>query len=128
MSVVAAVARVAVAVVLVWAAVSKLRTRERTRVQTIALLGRSAGAPVATALPFVELALAIALLAWWSPVPGIVAAVLFVAFVAVVVRAQLLRLPCACLGGASDTPAGPAALLRTALLVAGAVLATGSPR
>ena len=127
MGVVAAAARIVLASVLVFAAVAKLRAPEATRRHTVALLGPR-GAVVAAALPWVELAVAVALLVWWGPVPGIVAAVLLLGFTVVVVRAQLRRLPCPCFGGASDDAAGPRQVMRNAVLIALAILATGSPR
>ncbi len=121
-------ARVVLGAVLVIAATSKLRTRAVTAAQTSALLGSRAGPPVARALPFLELAVAIALVAWWSAVAGIVASGLVLGFTVVLVVAELRRVPCACFGGssASHVP-GPAAVLRNALLLAEAVLAIGTP-
>src|SRR5690242_12887983 len=102
--------RVVLALVLAFAAVAKLRAGANTRAQTVALVGARRGPAIARALPFVELAVAVALVAWWSPVPGVVAVVVLVGFSAVVVRAQLRRLPCPCFGGASSgRAAGPAA-------------------
>jgi methylamine utilization protein MauE len=113
--------------VLATAAIAKLRARAANREQTIALVGARWGAAVAKLLPFVELAIAVALVTWWSPVPGIVALVVLLGFSAVVVRAQLRRLPCPCFGGAGRGAAGPMSLVRNALLGAYAVLATASP-
>ncbi len=127
MSVVAAVARLVLAAVLVFAAIAKLRAPEATRRHTVALLGPR-GAAVASALPWVELGVAVALVLWWSAVPGIVATLLLLVFTAVVVRAQLRRLPCPCFGGASEQAAGPKQVMRNAVLIALAILATGSPR
>jgi hypothetical protein len=127
LGVIAAAARIILAAVLVLSAVSKLRAREATRRRTVALLGPR-GAVVAAVLPWVELVIAVALLVWWSAIPGIVAAVVLLAFTVVVVRAQLRHLPCPCFGGASDRAAGPGQVLRNAVLIALAILATGSPR
>jgi hypothetical protein len=116
------------ATVLALAAIAKLRSRTTSREETIALVGAGAGPAVASALPFFELAIAIALLVWWSAVPGFVALALLLAFSVVVVRAQLRRLPCPCFGGAGrGRAAGPMSLARNALLAAYAVLATASP-
>ena len=120
-------ARLVLAAVLAIAATSKLRAGAANREQTIALVGERAGPPIATLLPFVELAIAIALVVWWSPVPGVVALLLLLGFSAIVVRAQLRRLPCPCFGGAGRGAAGPMSLVRNALLAAYAVLATASP-
>jgi len=124
MTAVAVAARVVLAVALGFAAVQKLRHRATARAQTVALLGARAGPAVALVLPFVELALAILLVLWPSPVPGIVAALLLLGFTAVVVRAELRRLPCPCFGSVSDRPAGPLEVLRNGVLLACAVLAT----
>ena len=61
--------RIVLALVLAFAAAAKLRAAENTRAQTIALVGARRGPLVARALPFVEIAVAVALVAWWSPVP-----------------------------------------------------------
>ena len=121
-------ARIVLAAVLAIAATAKLRSRTISREQTVALVGEGAGSAIATALPFVELAIAVALLLWWTAVPAVVALVLLLAFSAVVVRAQLRRLPCPCFGGAGrGEAAGPMSLVRNAVLAAYAVLATASP-
>jgi hypothetical protein len=118
---------VLLALVLGFAAIAKVRSRAPARDATVALLGGRVGRPVATVLPFVELGLAVALVAWWSPVPGIVTALVLLAFTAVLIRAALRRVPCPCFGGAPGHAAGGAAVLRNAVLVAAAVLATASP-
>jgi hypothetical protein len=83
---------------------------------------------VAAALPPVEIVIAISLVAWTSAVPGLVATALLLAFTGVLLRAHARRLPCPCFGsGGSKTPVGPAAIVRNAVPVAYAVLATGSP-
>ncbi len=121
-------ARLVLAAMLALAAFAKLRSRATSREQTIALVGGATGPAVAAALPFVELAIAIALVVWWSAIPGVVALVLLLAFSAVVVRAQLRRLPCPCFGNAGrGGAAGPMSLVRNALFAAYAVLATASP-
>jgi hypothetical protein len=125
--VIAGAARVILAVVLVVAAVAKLRARDATRRSTVALLGQR-GAVVAAVLPWVEIAIAIALVVWWAPLPGIVAAAVLLGFTAIVVRAQLRQLPCPCFGGAGNRAAGPKQVLRNAALIALAILASGSPR
>jgi hypothetical protein len=128
MAAVALAARVVLALALVVAAIAKLRAPDRTRAQTIDLIGARDGAAVARVLPFVELGIAVALIAWWTAVPGIAAAVLLVLFTLVLVRAQTRRLPCPCFGAASRPDAvGPVAILRNGILLAYAVLATASP-
>jgi hypothetical protein len=92
------------------------------------LVGDRAAPGVATLLPVAELAVAVLLVAWWGPAPGVIALVLFVAFSGVLVRAQLLHVPCLCFGTASlQPPAGPAAIVRNGVFMALAVLAVGSP-
>jgi hypothetical protein len=121
-------ARIVLAVVLVVSAISKLRAPTITREQVSALVGARHGRVVARALPMVELALAVALLAWWSFVPGVAALVLIGGFTVVLVRAQTRRLPCPCFGGGVHAvPVGPAAIVRNGVLAALAVLATASP-
>jgi hypothetical protein len=124
----ASAARFVLAIVLIIAAVSKLRALHETRRELVALLGEPIGAPLTTLLPVVELALAVLLLVWTSAVPGILAAVLLIAFSAVLVRAQVKQLPCACFGGGvGDRPPSPATVFRNGALLGCAVLATGSP-
>ena len=125
---IALAARVVLAVVLIAAAAAKLRHPMTTRAQTVALVGARSGPAVAAALPPVEIVIAISLVAWKSAVPGLVAAALLLAFTGVLLRAHARRLPCPCFGSAgSNTPVGPAAIIRNAVLVAYAVLTTGSP-
>ncbi|HTL83576.1 MAG TPA: MauE/DoxX family redox-associated membrane protein, partial [Acidimicrobiia bacterium] len=107
----------------------KLRARAATRRQMSALLGDRVGSVVAIVLPWLELLIALLLLVWWSAVPGVLAAVLLLLFTGVIVRANTRHLPCACFGGnAGNAPPGAGAIVRNALLVALAVLATASPR
>ena len=101
---IALAARIVLALVLVWAAVSKLRARRSSCAVTSALLGERAGPVVAAALPFIEIGVAFMLVAWWGPVPGIVAAILVLGFTAVVIRANARHVPCACFGAASEAP------------------------
>jgi hypothetical protein len=115
------------AAVLAYAAVGKLRRRAETREQFVALLGARVGPAVALVLPYVELAVAVALVVWWTAVPGIVAAALLLAFTAVLVRAQVRKLPCACFGASSGAPVGGGAVLRNAVLIVLAILATAIP-
>lgn len=128
MAALALAARIVLAAVLVLSATSKLRASDTTRAQVVALVGPRAGGAVARALPFVELSLAVALVVWWSAVPGVVALLLVAAFTVVLVRAQSRRLPCPCFGGGVNAdPVGPAAIVRNGVLAALAVVATGSP-
>ena len=79
-------------------------------------------------LPAAELVVAVGLVVWWSPVPGVVALLLLAAFTVVLVRAQARRVPCLCFGASRlDTPAGPASVVRNGVLGALAALAIGDP-
>jgi Methylamine utilisation protein MauE len=125
---VALAARVVLAAALTVSALAKVRARAAVK-QQVALLVSDALAPVvAPALPATELAVAVALVVRWSPVPGVVALVLLAAFTVVLVRAQARRVPCLCFGAARvETPVGAAAIVRNGVLGALAVLAIGSP-
>ena len=121
-------ARIALGVMLVFSAVAKLRARETFRGQVGKLVGNTAAPAVAMLLPVTELVVAGLLVALWNPVPGVVALVLFAAFTGVLVRAQVLHVPCLCFGTSSlEPPAGPAAIVRNGVFMALAVLAVGSP-
>ena len=121
-------ARTVLAAVLLVAAIVKLRHRETTRAQTVTLVGARRGRIIASALPIIEIVIAVALVVWTSAVPGVIAVVLLLAFTGVLLRAQARRLPCPCFAGTGGTtPVGPAAIIRNAVLLAYAVLATGSP-
>jgi uncharacterized membrane protein YphA (DoxX/SURF4 family) len=122
---IAVAARIVLAVVLLIAAVAKLRGREATRASMRALFGTPLGDALAIVVPVVEIVVAIALLFWWTVVPGVVAAVLVLAFTVVLVRAQVRRLPCPCFGASNRLPVGPSAIVRNGVLVALAILATG---
>jgi hypothetical protein len=125
---VALAARVVLAAVLTVSAVAKLRSRDAVRDQVAALAdGRLAA--IASVLPGVEVAVAVALVAFWGPIPGVVALVLLAVFTGVLIRAQARHVPCACFGaGANDAPVGPSAVVRNGVLAALAVFAVGEPR
>jgi hypothetical protein len=124
---IALAARIVLALVLVVAAVSKLRARRTSCAVTSAVLGDRWGPVVTAALPWVEFGVAFMLVAWWGPIPGIVAAILVLGFTAVLVRANARHVPCACFGGAADAPPGGGAILRNGALLALAIVATGTP-
>jgi len=125
---IAAVARVALAVVLLGAGVAKLTDRRRVVGLVAEVLGPRAAAPVAIVLPVVEVGLAVGLLALWgSAIPAWVAAGVIVAFTAVLVRALVRGVACPCFGRLSAArPVGPIDVLRNGALVALAVLASGT--
>jgi hypothetical protein len=126
MGALALAARIVLAAAFASASVSKLRDQRRVEPQMRELVG-TRFAPVASRLvPAVELVLACGLVvARGSPLPGIAALVVLVAFTVVLVRAQVRHVPCPCFGGApSSEPVGPAAVVRNGVLLALAVLAT----
>lgn len=123
---VAAAGRLVVAGALAVAAAAKILDR-RVAAQRMVLLLGPVGRPVAAVLPVVELVLAVALLAWWTPVPGLVALALLVVFTAALGRAAHARVPCPCFGGAASTPPDARDFSRNALLAVAALAATGSP-
>ena len=121
-------ARIVLAVVLASSAIAKMRSRAAVREQVATLVNRRAAPLVASLLPAVELLVAVGLVAWWSGVPGIIAAVLLALFTIVLVRAEARRVPCLCFGSSKlDTPVGPAGVIRNGVLGALAVLSVGSP-
>jgi hypothetical protein len=126
---VALAARIVLAAVLLVSAVAKVRTRDATREQMIAVVGEDARlAALVSLLPVVEIVVAVALVAAWSPIPGLVALVLLAFFTGILLRARARHVPCACFGaGAADTPVGSASIVRNGVLAALAVLATGDP-
>ena len=116
------------AVVLAISALAKLRARAAVREQMDDLVGRRFAPLIGPALPVAELAVAVALVVWWTPVPGVIALALLAAFTVVLVRAQARHVPCLCFGAASrEPPVGPAAVVRNGVLAALAVFAMGSP-
>jgi hypothetical protein len=126
-------ARVVLAAVLAVSATAKLRSRvaftsEALQPQMGRLVGERFAPMIGPVLPPAELVVAVALVAWWSPVPGVVALGLIAAFTVVLVRAQARHVPCMCFGVSSlDAPVGPASVVRNGLLGALAVLAIGDP-
>ena len=121
-------ARIVLAVVLASSAIAKLQSLGAVREQVATLVSERAAPLIAPLLPATELFVAVALVAWWSGVPGIVAVVLLALFTVVLVRAEARRVPCLCFGASKlDTPAGPAGVIRNGVLGALAVFAIGSP-
>jgi hypothetical protein len=126
-------ARVVLASVLTAAALAKMRgraelTAQLARQQMGRLVGQAFAPVIEPVLPVAEIGVAVSLIAWWSPVPGVVALCLIAVFTVVLVRAQARHVPCVCFGTASlAAPVGPWAILRNGLLAGLAVLATGDP-
>jgi hypothetical protein len=126
-------ARIVLAAVLAASATAKLRARvalsgDGLETPMDQLVGERFAPIIGPVLPPAELVVAVALVAWWSPVPGAVALALIAAFTVVLVRAQARHVPCMCFGVSSlDAPVGPAAILRNGVLAGLAVLAIGDP-
>jgi hypothetical protein len=125
---VALAARVALAAALVVSAVAKLRSRAVVREQIALLVSDRLAPTIGRALPAAEIVVALLLVVWWSPVPGVVALVLLGAFTVVLVRAQARHVPCLCFGASRvATPVGSASVVRNGVLGGLAVLAIGGP-
>jgi Methylamine utilisation protein MauE len=121
-------ARIVLALALASSAIAKLRSRDAVRRQVATLVSVRAAPVVAPLLPAAELLVALALVSWWSEVPGIVAVILLAVFTVVLIRAEARRVPCLCFGASRlDTPVGPAGVVRNGVLGALAVLAIGAP-
>jgi Methylamine utilisation protein MauE len=123
--------RIVLGVVLVVAAVAKIANRRavpgQLRAMGIAPPWLSAG--LAVALPVVELGVAAALVAVpHSSVPAVVALVLLLGFTIVLLASAKRAVPCPCFGAVRSERAAsvPGAVMRNGLLIALAVLATGS--
>ncbi|HTD50534.1 MAG TPA: MauE/DoxX family redox-associated membrane protein [Acidimicrobiia bacterium] len=125
---IALAARTVLAGSLAVSAFAKLRSTVEVR-QQITLVVNDRLAPIITpALPIAELVVAVALVAWWNPAPGVAALVLLGAFTVVLVRAYARKVPCVCFGAAGlDAPTGPASVLRNGVLAGLAVLAIATP-
>jgi hypothetical protein len=121
-------ARIVLALALASSAIAKLRSRDAVRQQVATLVSVRAAPVVTPLLSAAELVVAVALVSWWSEVPGIVAVILLALFTVVLVRAEARRVPCLCFGASRlDTPVGPAGVVRNGVLAALAVLAIGAP-
>jgi hypothetical protein len=125
---VALAARIVLALVLASSAMAKLRSRDAVRAQVATLVSARAAPALTPMLSAAELFVAVALVAWWSPVPGIVAVALLALFTVVLVRAVARQVPCLCFGASKlDTPVGPAGVIRNGVLAALGVVAIGGP-
>jgi hypothetical protein len=125
---VALAARVVLAAALAVSAVAKVLSRAAVRRQVELLVSERLAPLIGRALPAAEIAVAIALVTWWSAVPGVVALALLAAFTVVLVRAQAREVPCLCFGATRlETPVGAASVIRNGVLGGLAVLAVGGP-
>ncbi len=125
---VALAARIVLAAALCVSAAAKLQSRAAVQRQVELLVSDRLAPFIGSALPAAEIAVAIALVVWWSAVPGVVALALLAAFTVVLVRAQARRVPCLCFGATRlETPVGAASVIRNGVLGGLAVLAVGGP-
>lgn len=127
--VVADVAAFLVALVLAVSAGGKLWARDRVPADLIAFGVPSALAPALSwVLPIVEVGVTVTLLVPATRTAGAIVAVVMLSVFTGGVAANLLwgrRPPCACFGGGQGRPISGVTLVRNAVLVALAVLATG---
>ena len=123
MSDVGYVSALALAVVLGWAAVAKARRGQATA-ESFRALG--VPAPLARVLPVIELVLALGLVVVPAPAAA-AAALLLVVFTLVLLRAigEGVTVGCNCFGSTRSEPVSSVEILRNALLLALAVVATG---
>ena len=123
MDIVARLASIVLGAVFVVAAVSKMAAGTAWVSQAREL---GAPAPVATALPGVELVIGALLIAGiGGPLPAVLAAVILVVFSVAIAR-QLVdgrHPPCACFGSWSQRPLGEGHLMRNAALILVALVA-----
>lgn len=123
MGLIGAAAALALAVVLAWAAISKLR-RPVVTAADMAGLGLPYAPALAWIVPVVELVVAGALLTvpGWGGVVAFALLAAFTALLASVVRSGR-AVPCACFGGTSRQPVSSRHLVRNAVLLGLAALA-----
>lgn len=124
MSDVAYVTAVVLAGLFAWAGVAKLLDREQTA-RAFTALGLPAPGLLSTAVPLVELALAVCLLAF--PAPAALAALgLLAAFTTILVRAVRagVDVGCRCFGSARTEPVSSVEVLRNGLLGGAATVAS----
>jgi len=124
-SAVALAARVVLALTLGWAAVAKIRDRREAPGQLRALgVPAAVARPLSVLLPFAEAALAVVLVALRGALwPAWASVLLMGAFTVLVVATMSRGVPCPCFG-VSAAPMGVRSVVRNAVLLAVAVLAT----
>lgn len=131
--VLAVVLRGALALLFVVAAVHKLRDRDafRATLDAYALLPSALTAPLARAVPIVELAAAVLLVAPRAATAGAVLAVLLLAVYALAMSVNLLRgrrdLDCGCMGPGARSKVAPELVVRNVVLIAAALVAGFAP-
>ena len=131
--VLAVVLRGALALLFVVAAVHKLRDRDafRATLDAYALLPSALTAPLARAVPLVELVAALLLVVPRAAAVGASIAVLLLSVYALAMGVNLLRgrrdLDCGCMGPGARSPIGPELLVRNLFLVVAALVAGFAP-
>ena len=131
--VLAVVLRGALALLFVVAAVHKLRDRDafRATLDAYALLPSALTAPLARAVPLVELVAALLLVAPRAAAVGASIAVLLLSVYALAMGVNLLRgrrdLDCGCMGPGAHSPIGPELLVRNLFLIVAALVAGFAP-
>ena len=131
--VLAVVLRGALALLFVVAALHKLRDRDafRATLDAYALLPSALTAPLARAVPLVELVAALLLVAPRAAAVGASIAVLLLSVYALAMGVNLLRgrrdLDCGCMGPGAHSPIGPELLVRNLFLIVAALVAGFAP-
>ena len=131
--VLAVVLRGALALLFVVAALHKLRDRDafRATLDAYALLPSALTAPLARAVPLVELVAALLLVVPRAAAVGASIAVLLLSVYALAMGVNLLRgrrdLDCGCMGPGARSPIGPELLVRNLFLVVAALVAGFAP-
>ena len=131
--VLAVVLRGALALLFVVAALHKLRDRDafRATLDAYALLPSALTAPLARAVPLVELVAALLLVAPRAAAVGASIAVLLLSVYALAMGVNLLRgrrdLDCGCMGPGARSPIGPELLVRNLFLIVAALVAGFAP-
>lgn len=131
--VLAVVLRGALALLFVVAALHKLRDRDafRATLDAYALLPSALTAPLARAVPLVELVAALLLVVPRAAAIGASIAVLLLSVYALAMGVNLLRgrrdLECGCMGPGARSPIGPELLVRNLFLIVAALVAGFAP-
>lgn len=131
--VLAVVARSAMALLFVVAALHKLRDRDafRATLDAYALLPQALSAPLARAVPVLEIAAAVLLVTPRAAAAGGALAALLLGVYALAMGVNLLRgrrdLDCGCMGPGARSPVGPGLIVRNAVLIAVALVAGFAP-
>ncbi|MBY0278230.1 methylamine utilization protein MauE, partial [Candidatus Binatia bacterium] len=131
--VLAVVVRGALALLFAVAALHKLRSRDAfgATLDAYAVLPHALSAPLARAVPVVEIAAAVLLVTPRAAAAGGALAAMLLAIYALAMGVNLLRgrrdLDCGCMGPGARSPIGPGLIVRNALLIAVALVAGLAP-